>query len=96
MRGPHNTFFRPGITQSVAYTGTAGTITNPVGAYTKQVRVMATSAAFIAIGGSPTATTADMPLAANLPEVIAINPGEKVSAIQASAGGSLYVTELTN
>ena len=96
MKGPHNTFFRPGTTQTVAYTGTAGTISTAVGSQTRQVRVMVTTAAFISIGGTPTATTSDMPMVANLPEIIAINPGEKVSAIQSAAGGNLYVTELTN
>jgi hypothetical protein len=85
----------PLLTQTVAYTGTAGTITNPVGDYTSLVRVVVSTAAFIKIAKSPTATTSDVYLAANTPEYFIIHPGEKVSAIQSAAGGSLYVTEMT-
>ena len=41
--------------QSVAYTGTAGTITNAVGSQTYKVRVVCTTDAFIKIDNSPTA-----------------------------------------
>jgi hypothetical protein len=91
----HEPSSRQGATQKVAYTGTAGTITNGVGAQTYQVRVVTTTDAFILIGDSPTATTSDMPTFAGLPEYFTITPGQKVSAIQSSAGGSLYVTELS-
>jgi hypothetical protein len=85
---------RLGTTQVAAYTGTAGVISNAVGAQTRFIRVVVTSAAHIAIGASPTATTSDPYMAANVPEVFVINPGEKVSAVQVSAGGNLHVTEL--
>jgi hypothetical protein len=94
MRG-QETSFRLSTHQSVAYTGTAGTITNAVGAETKTVRVICTSAAYIKIGKNPTATTSDVYVPAGIPEVFRIGAGEKVSAVQASAGGSLHVTELT-
>lgn len=87
--------WRPSTTQSVAYTGTAGTITNAVGGQTRVVRLVATSAAHVAIGGAPTATTGDVYLPADMPETFLINPGEKVSAVQVSAGGTLHVTEMT-
>lgn len=58
------------------------------------VRVMATTVAFIAIGPAPTATTAGFPLAAGVPVVIALNEGDKVSAIRESVSGTLYVVEL--
>lgn len=87
--------FRLGTHQSVSYTGTAGTITNPVGAQTYAVRVIATTAAHIAIGASPTATTSDVYMPAGIAEYFIINPGEKVSAIQSASGGTLHVTELT-
>jgi hypothetical protein len=85
----------PLTTQSVAYTGTAGTITNAVSAYINLVRVLVTTAAFIKIDNSPTATTSDVFLPANTPEYFTIKPGQKVSAIQSAAGGTLYVTEMT-
>ena len=85
---------RLGAHQSVAYTGTAGTITNAISDSIRAVRVVTTSAAYIVIGKTPTATTAGVYMPADRPEVFNCNPGEKVSAIQVSAGGSLHVTEL--
>lgn len=79
--------------QSAAYTGTAGTTTNAVSAGTKRVRVVVTSAAYVKYGVSPTATTSDVYMAADSPEYVTIAPGEKVSAVQVSAAGTLHVTE---
>jgi hypothetical protein len=87
--------YRLGTHQSVAYTSTAGTIANAVGIGTQLVRVLVTSAAHVKIGKDPTATTSDPLMAANVPEVFVIVPGEKVSAVQSAAGGTLHVTELT-
>ena len=81
--------------QSKAYTGTAGTIDNAVGDQTYKVRVVCTSAAYILIGNSPTATSAAVYVPADTPEYFTITPGQKVSAIQVSAGGTLHVTEIT-
>lgn len=61
---------------------------------TRFVRVLCTTAAFIAVGTAPVAVAGDFPLAANVPEVIPVFPGEKVSAIQVASGGTLYVHEL--
>ena len=96
MKGPYATAFRPSTSQTVAYTGTAGAIANAVGPFTTHVRVVVTTAAFITIGEAPVATTAHMFMVANVPEIIMIRPGEKVSAIQSAAGGNLHVTELTH
>ena len=85
---------RTGITQSAAYTGTAGTITNAISAGIKKARISVTSAAYIKVGVAPTATTSDVYMAADAPESITVSPGEKVSAIQVSTGGTLKVTEL--
>lgn len=86
---------RLGAHQSVAYTGTAGTISNAVGAGTNKVRVVATTAAYIAIGNSPTATTSDAYLPADRPEYFTITPGQKVSAVQVGSNGVLHVTEVS-
>lgn len=85
-------------TQSVAFTGTAGTISTAIGQGVYHVRVMVTGDAHIQIGASPTATTSHLPIAANSAEIMMINPGEKVSAIQQSggSGGTLYVTPCTH
>jgi len=84
-----------GTHQSASYTGTAGTITNAVGTGTNRVRVVVTSAAYVKIGSSPTATSSDVYMAADAPEYFTIRPGEKVSAIQVSAAGTLHVTEVS-
>lgn len=91
----NQTIWRNGTHQSVAYTGTAGTISNAVGAATYAVRVVATSACHYSIGAAPTATTSDPYLPADTPVEVRINPGEKVSFIQSSAGGTGHVTELS-
>src|SRR5690242_2397770 len=97
MRNSETTF-KPGATQSVGFTGTAGTITNPVAQGTRVVRVYTTSDAFIRISADGSAaTTSDMPLPGGTAEYFQItgNIG-KVSAVQISASGTLYVTEMTH
>jgi hypothetical protein len=86
---------RLGAHQSAAYTGTAGTITNAIGDGVNRARVVCTTDAFIVISKSPTATTAGVFMPAGVVEYFTINPGEKVSAIQSSAGGTLHVTEVS-
>lgn len=86
--------YRPSTNQSKAYTGTAGVIDNATSSQTKVIRVVLTSAGFIAIGASPTATTSDYYMPAGVPEYFLVNGAVKVSAVQASAGGTLYVTEM--
>lgn len=81
--------FPPGTTQTVAYTNTAGVTTNAVGS--TFVRIVCTTAAFVAFGSSPTATTADMYVPANCPEWFPIDPGYKVSIIRLTDSGSAYV-----
>lgn len=83
----------PGTTQKIAYTGTAGVISNAVRAAI--VRVTCTTAAYVAFGVSPTATASDMYVAADATEYFHIEPGHKVSAVQVSAGGTLYVTSMS-
>lgn len=89
-----NAIGRLGTHQSVAFSGTAGTITNPIGAGVYKVRVVVTAAAFIRIGNAPPATASDTYLPANLPEYFICSPGEIVSAIQVSGAGTLDVTEI--
>ncbi len=85
-------------TQNVAYTGTAGSVTG-WNAGPQAVLVWCTSDAYIRVGNSATATTADTPLPANTPVPIYVpQPGDaggnggrwRVSAIQISASGTLY------
>lgn len=83
--------------QSVAYTGTAGSVTGwPAGP--QGVLVWCTTDAYIRVGNTVTATTADTPLPAGVPVPIYVpqSGGDatgglwRVSAIQISAGGTLY------
>ncbi len=85
---------RLGTHQNVTYTGTQGVITNAMGAGVHKCRVVVTTAAFIKIGSSPTATSSDVYMPADSPEYFTIAEGEKVSAIQSSSGGTLHVTEI--
>ena len=85
-------------TQSVAYTGTAGSVTG-WNAGPQGVLVWCTSDAYIRIGNGATATTADTPLPANTPVPIYVpQPGDangnggtwRVSAVQITTSGTLY------
>lgn len=84
---------RLGTHQSVAYTGTAGTISTAINTGVQKVRVVVTSAAYIKIDNTPTATSSDAYIPADSPEYFTIAPGQKVSAIQVSSAGTLHVTE---
>lgn len=86
---------RLGTHQSVAYTATAGTITNAVAEQTYKVRLVCTTDAYVKVGNAPTATTSDPIFPAGAVEYVTITPGQKVSAVQVSSGGTLSVTEIT-
>ncbi len=77
---------------TVTYTGTAGT-TAALSASTRILRVMSTTDCFIELGTNPTAlANSSTYLPAFVPEYFAAGPSWKVSAIQVSGGGSIYVT----
>lgn len=82
--------------QTVTYTGTAGTVTNGASTGINKVRVCATTDCWIKIGTSPTATTSDTLLPGLSAEYFLITPGQKVSAVQVTTGGTLSVTEVTS
>jgi hypothetical protein len=85
--------FRPGIEQKVAYTGTAAQST-AVADTTRAVRLLATTDCFVRFGADPTATSTNgLRLTAGIPEVFGIIPGQRISAIRASADGTLNLTE---
>ena len=83
-----------GGTQSAAFTGTSAAISNAVGDQTRRVLVYADQDCHIQFAKAPVATTADCFLAASTQIMLSIRPGEKVAAIQATAAGTLYVSEL--
>jgi hypothetical protein len=80
-------------TQSVAYTGTAGSVTG-WNAGPQGVLVWSTTDAYILVGEGVTATSAATPLPAYTPVPITVPQGTgavwRVSAIQISAGGTMY------
>jgi|SRR4051812_3102165 hypothetical protein len=83
----------PGTSQALAVAGTSAQ-SAAVGGNTTIVRIYATQDCWVALGPNPTAAAnTSMFLAAGAPEYLAINPGEKIAAIQASAAGSLYISE---
>ena len=90
---PSDTIARPnfGKGQKVAYTGTAGTITNEFPEGTAAVWLVATTDCFIRIGISPTAVAdVDFYLPALVPMCFPAVPREKASGVQVVSGGSLY------
>lgn len=79
--------------RSASYTGTAGsTGTWPAGP--QGVVVWCTTPAYVRVGESVTATSADMPIPANTPIPFKVPGGTgapwRVSAIQAAGGGTVY------
>lgn len=83
----------PALSVTVAYTGTAGT-TTAVSAAANAIRVLSTTDCFIEITSAGTAAVANtgMYLPAFSAEYFACPASAKVSAIQVSAAGSIYVT----
>ncbi len=86
--------------RTVAYTGTAGESTAITGVETKNVvivRLTATSDCFWRAGRDTGATPATSSNGEFLPSGVVeykkINAGDKISVVQSSAGGSLYITE---
>jgi hypothetical protein len=81
-----------GVTSALAFTGTSAQ-SAVVGENTFVVRLVATEPCFVAIGANPTATVSSAYLPAGVVEYFAITPGHRVAALQASSGGTLYVTQ---
>ena len=81
--------------QTTTYTGTAGTVTGwkRSGEGPKGVLVCVTTDAYVRVGTGVTATSGDYFVPAGIPITFCV-PGEggnfTVSAIQVSAGGSVY------
>ena len=93
MKDLGQSVFRPLSTEVVAYTGTAGSGTALANGV-KAVRVVCTTAAFVAIGKTAVATVNDMPVAAGAVEIFRVDSGDRVSAIQSASGGNVHITSL--
>ena len=87
--------WRPGASHDVAI-GAASVQSAAIGGTITRVRLVATSACYVAFGSSPTATKpGSVRLASNFPEMFLVRPGEKVAVIEDSAAGTLTITEMT-
>jgi hypothetical protein len=100
MADLYMTIRRPifGTGSVTAYTGTAGNAA-AFGAGVSSVWVLCTTAAYVKVGVSATATSVDWPVAANVPIVIPIDgdsTGKNVSAVQVSSGGNLHIIGLAD
>ena len=85
--------FGLGASQALTFTATSAQST-AVAATTRIVRLVSTQACFFAIGASPTAVVStSVYLPAGVVQLVSIPGGSKIAAIQASATGSLYITE---
>lgn len=82
----------PDAVQILSYTGTADT-SDAFSAGTNLIRIVSTTACHVKVAAGPTATTSDMYLPADVVDHIVVAEGQKISAIQASAGGDLSVSE---
>jgi hypothetical protein len=84
-----------GTTQKIALSATAAASSAWGTSGTVRLRIVATSAFHAVAGTNPTATTSDPYYPANVPEVIEITGGQKLSVIQDSATGNAYITQLS-
>jgi hypothetical protein len=68
-----------------------------VGSVTSVCIVTLSSAGYIEVGASPTATNSTSRyLPANVPTIIPITAGHKIAAIQDASGGNLHVCEVVS
>lgn len=83
----------PGQSVKVAYTGTAG-VTAALPPETTLIRLLATTDCFvrISVAGDSAVADVDMYLPASSAEYVEGFRNAKVSAVQVSAGGIIYVT----
>jgi hypothetical protein len=89
--------FRPDTTQSVAVSASSAATSAGIGAQSYAIRLFSTTDCFVKLGpAGTTATTSDMLFPANHVEYFRATPGQYVAAIQLTANGTLYVTELTH
>jgi tRNA A37 threonylcarbamoyladenosine synthetase subunit TsaC/SUA5/YrdC len=90
---------RQGVTQALAVGAASAALPNAFGSDTFQVRLSATAACFYLITESASPVAATDANAAYLPsgivEYVTVTPGQKLTAIQATASGTLTVTEVS-
>jgi|TARA_R110000824_G_scaffold140275_2_gene306035 hypothetical protein len=89
--------YRPaGVTQAITTSGTSAQTASAISEQVYVASITASEDAYIVFGTNPTATSANgIFLLKDWPTDFSVRPGEKVAAIQVSAGGTVYVSELT-
>jgi hypothetical protein len=83
----------PSLNPQTVAIGVASAQSAATASGTKYVRIACTSAAYIAIGANPTATSSSMIVPANTAQIFKCNGSDKVACLQVSAGGVMSVTE---
>jgi hypothetical protein len=86
-----------GVSDYVTVSGTSAQ-SAAFGNHTHEVRIVSTTNCHINFGANPTAAATDnngIYLPAGVVEYFHVSPGQKVAAIQDSAGGTLCVAEMT-
>ena len=81
------------ITQNVA-SGVASTQSDPFGANTEVIRIVGDQDFRYQAGSSPTASNISTLLPAGVVELIHVDPGWRIACIQATAAGTVNVTEM--
>ncbi len=92
-RGYHIQAIRPGTVQTVSVGASSAAVSNGFAGNSTILRIISTTACHYVLGSSPTATTSDSYLPADVVEYVSCRPGEKIAFIQNAAGGTAYVTE---
>ena len=83
----------PGTCQAITTSGSSAA-SSAFASSTRVVRLVATQDVNFIFGASPTATTSHNFLPSGQVEYMKVTGGEKIAAIQNSAAGTLYVTEM--
>ena len=87
-----NYALKPGTTQKVSPSGSSAATAAKFGTQTEYVRVASDADLHIVFAVSPTATTNDIFLPADQPEIFKVSPGEKMAAL---GSGNVSVTEMS-
>lgn len=76
--------------------GATATQSAALGSMTTKVRVLSTVAAYVSLIPGKAADNTAMILPANFPEYFTVTPGQTISVLQVSSGGTLSIAELSN
>jgi len=74
-------YMQPAPAEQTVAIGAGSVQSAALGASTRFVRLMADAPCSVAFGANPTATATKMRLAANVPEVFGVVPGQKIAVI---------------